>query len=152
MLRSFVIATLLLAIEPGQAEQPADALKTCLVDNTTGRDRKDLAKWIFFAMAAHPELKPHAGPSAVTGADESARVMAALVMRLLTETCVKETRAVVSNSQGNQALSESFRVAFERLGQIAMVELMTDKDVQSSMGQFERYVDTKRFSDAIAGK
>ena len=39
------------------ASTPIEATKTCLSDNTSGKDRKLLAKWIFLAMAAHPEFK-----------------------------------------------------------------------------------------------
>ena len=34
--------------------------------NTSGKDRKDLARWIFLAMAAHPEMKQHASANAST--------------------------------------------------------------------------------------
>src|SRR5579862_555193 len=91
-----------------------DALKTCVMDNTSGRDRKDLAKWVFFAMAAHPEIKQYADANARAGADESSQKMAALVTRLLTESCVNEVRAAMNTGQGSQTL----RLAFETLGQL----------------------------------
>jgi hypothetical protein len=159
MLRPLLIAAVLLSLPTGlaslpadQAAQPADALKTCLTDNTSGRDRKDLAKWIFLAMAAHPELKQYAGPSTVEATDESSRMMASLIMRLLTQSCLAETQAVVRSSQGSETLSQSFRIAFESLGKLAMQELMNDKDVQGSMAQFEHHFDQKRFVEALAGK
>src|SRR6185436_2688332 len=36
----------------GEAQELVGALKTCVADNTSGKDRKELAKWVFFAMAA----------------------------------------------------------------------------------------------------
>src|SRR5579863_8064334 len=68
-----------------QAQESVDALRTCVTDNTSGKDRKDLAKWVFFAMAAHPEIKPYAQANVSAAADESSQKMAALVTRLLTD-------------------------------------------------------------------
>src|SRR5579862_8332624 len=121
------------SVKPGgDAQEPVDALRTCVADNTSGKDRKDLAKWIFFAMAAHPEIKPYAGTNVSAAADESSQKMAALVTRLLTDSCLSEVRAVVKTGQGTQAV----KVASEGLGQLAMQELSADKAVQGAMGQF----------------
>ncbi len=93
MLRSFIVAVVMGVSVSAQSPPPADALKACLVTNTSGQDRKDLAKWIFLAMAAHPEMKPHTNANAVAAADESSRTMAALFTRLLIESCPTEARA-----------------------------------------------------------
>ena len=146
MLRTSIVAAVLIIGLPVQAQQPGNALSTCLADSTSGKDRKDLAKWIFLAMAAHPEMKPHANVSAET-MDESSRTMAALVTRLLADSCVSETRAVMSTG-GPQSLP----LAFQSLGQLAMQELMTDKAVQDSMSLFQRYLDQQRLNEALSGK
>lgn len=123
----------------------SDALATCIADNTSGRDRKDLATWMFLAMAAHPEIKPYLISKASEAADESARKMAALVTRLLTDSCVKEVKALTKEGPA------AFRAAFERLGALAMQELMADKSVTESFGLIERYLDQKRF-EGVFGK
>jgi hypothetical protein len=147
MLRMLVVAvTLAVAVPAGAA--PVDALKTCLADHTSGKDRKDLARWIFLAMAAHPEMKPHAGAGAPAAADEASRTMGALVTRLLTASCLNETKAVMKSGDG----AASMQVAFQGLGQLAMQELMADKVVQDSMGLFEKYLDEKRLQEAFAPK
>jgi hypothetical protein len=128
-----------------QAQSPVRALTTCLGDATSGKDRKDLAKWIFLAMAAHPEMRPHATASLATVSDESSRTMAALVTRLLADSCAKETAAVLKTSQGSQAME----LAFQGLGQLAMQELMTDTSVQGAMAVFERYIDRARLAQAL---
>src|SRR5262245_31770175 len=110
---SLVAAVLLAVAVPVQAQQSADALRACLADSTSGKDRKDLAKWIFLAMAAHPEMKQHANASAAAAADESSRTIATLVTRLLTDSCVNQTRAVMKSGQGAQ----SMQLAFQGLGQ-----------------------------------
>ena len=150
MLRWLIVAVMvgMFAVPvSAQEDQSANALKQCVADNTSGKDRKELAKWIFLAMAAHPDIKQYAnaGPAAV---DDSSRTIANLVTRLLTESCVNETRAVVQGGVG----SRSFQLAFEGLGQLAMRELMADQSVQASMSVFQRYIDQKRFNDAFAPK
>ena len=135
----------ILAISVAAAGRPqSDALGTCLADNTSGRDRKDLASWIFLAMAAHPEIKPYLSGNASTAADESAHKMAALVTRLLTDSCVKEVKTLTKGG-GSRAIQH----AFERLGALAMQELMADKSVSESLGLFERYLDQKRLEEVL---
>src|SRR5262245_1310891 len=101
MFRSFIVAIVVVVVvavsvpvsHAAQAEQSLNALKTCLADSTSGKDRKDLAKWIFLAMAAHPEMKQHANAGTATAADESSKTIAALVTRLLTDSCANEIKA-----------------------------------------------------------
>ena len=82
MTRSLVVVAVLFAVSAPAQAQPVEALRTCLMDSTSGKDRKDLVKWIFFAMAAHPELKQYAAAGTVTAADEGSRRMGALVSRV----------------------------------------------------------------------
>ena len=150
MLRAFTVAFMVAAASvtlSAQSDSAETALKTCLADNTSGKDRKDLARWIFLALAAHPELKQDAGSNLAAAGDESSRTMAALVTRLFTESCVNETRAVLQSGQ-----TQSLQFAFEGLGQLAMRELMADKSVQASMNLFQRYIDQKRFTEALTAK
>ncbi|MEQ1853045.1 MAG: hypothetical protein ABMA01_15815, partial [Chthoniobacteraceae bacterium] len=97
--------------------------------------------------AAHPEIKQYASPSSQAATIEVSRTMAALVTRLLTESCAIETRAVMKGG-GSVAMG----LAFENLGRLAMQELTADREVNESMGLFARYVDQKRFSDMGMGK
>jgi hypothetical protein len=112
-----------------------DALKRCLADNTSGKDRKDFAKWIFLAMAAHPELKQYVNSNAATGMERSSRTVAALVTRLLTDACVNETRAAMKIEP------ESLRLALEELGELAVQELIADKSVREAIVLVVRYLD-----------
>jgi hypothetical protein len=130
-----------------EAQEPVDALRTCVTDNTSGKDRKDLAKWVFFAMATHPEIRQYADAKVAAAADESSQTLAALVTRLLTDSCANEFRGVIKTGQGSQAL----RLAFETLGQLAMQELMADKTVRDAMGSFAHYVDQARLNGLLAG-
>ncbi len=148
MLRLLIVAVILSVPTLAQAQEPVDALKKCVADNTSGKDRKDLAKWVFFAMAAHPEIRQYADAKVAAAADESSKTMAALTTRLLTDSCVNEVRAVMKTGQGHQALF----LAFDTLGRLAMQELMADKTVQDVMGSFARYVDQTRLNEVLAGK
>ena len=147
MSRLMIVVAILAMAVAAQGQQPSNVLGTCLADHTSGRDRKDLAKWIFLTLAAHPEIKQYATANASTAADESARTIAALITRLLTDSCLDETKAVIKGEGAT-----SIKVAFEFLGQLAMQELMGDKSVTESFGLFERYLDKKRLDEALAAK
>jgi hypothetical protein len=145
---AMVIVALLcsLAAGPLRAQPPVEALGRCLADNTSGKDRKDLARWLFAAMTAHPEMKPlsAAGPEAI---DAASRTAAAIFTRLLADTCAKEIRAAVQ-SGGPAALQSGFQV----LGQLAMQELMTNPDVGAAMAVLDRHIDKAKVDAALQGR
>lgn len=148
MTRAFVLTMLLSVWLPGHGQPSQDAFQTCLADNTSGKDRKELAKWIFLAMAAHPEIRDQVGPFNAAASQESSRRIASLVVRLLAQDCVRETKAIIKGDQ----VARSFELAFSRLGELAMQELMADKSVQSAVAEFEKYLDKKRLEEALIGK
>lgn len=143
MKRVFAGMILVLASLGAGAAQEVDALGKCLGDSTTGRERKDLAKWMFLAMASHPEIKPLA-QATPKYFDQASQATAAVFTRLIAESCVNEVRAAISVG-GPVAVQLGFQV----LGQLAMQELMTNQDVQRSIGAFERFIDQKRVSAAL---
>ena len=125
-----------------RADEPG-TLGQCLADNTTGKDRKNLVEWIYVAISAHPLLKPL---SKVEDADvdRTTRAAADLMTRLLTESCVNEVRAQIK--AGN---SQAVKEAFGYLGQVAMQGLMTDSQVQATMGRLEHYLDAKKLQSVM---
>lgn len=145
MAKLIVVTLALLFALPTIAQTQGDDLGKCLANSTTGRDRKDLARWMFVAMAAHPEIRDLANPSRDVS-EEISRAMGVLVTRLLTEDCPKEVQAVTSG-EGSQAL----RRAFETLGRVAVVEIMSNEDVTASISGFERYLDRRKIN-AILGR
>jgi hypothetical protein len=140
-----LIFALLFAL-PAVAQSQGDLLGTCLADNTTGRDRKDLARWIFVAMAAHPDIRDLANASQ-EAADKTSRTMGALVTRLLTESYPKEVQAAARGED-----SKAMRRAFEILGQLAMLELTSNADVAASVCGFERSMDRAKITAVLEGK
>ena len=131
---------------PAAAGPSSDALSACLADNTNGKERKELAKWIFAGMAAHPEMQ---GLSTVTAAtrDESDRFMGALVTRLMTKDCFSQAQAAVQDDG-----TGTFKSAFGYLGRVAMQELMTNHDVETSLSGWEKYFDSKKFEAMMSAK
>ena len=138
------VSLALLSQQVAFAAPEADSLGICLKDNTSGKDRKELARWIFVALSVHPEIR-----SLTTATDETRREanqrMAALVTRLLTENCTDQTRVALAQN-GGQGLVNAFR----SLGEVATMELMTDKDVAASITGYTEFLDKKKFEQLIA--
>ena len=145
MLRLVLILSFLVA-GPAAAQNSTQQLSQCLAETTSGKDRKDLARWVFFAMAAHPEIKDFTSPSAASAEEETHKVMADLFTRLLSESCLKQTQAAFKEG-GASAIG----VAFQTLGQLAMQELMSNPAVNASMSKFEKQLDQSKLSKAFGG-
>lgn len=142
---AILAATLFTAIATPSVAGPAtDALSACLADNTTGKDRKDMARWVFVGMSAHPEIQ---SLSNVTQADRDAldRQMATMFTRLITENCTAQVK-LARNKDGSNALKD----AFEIIGKLAMQELMSNPNVNSGFATFTKYVDQSKFSAVFA--
>ncbi|MCK9538972.1 hypothetical protein [Dokdonella sp.] len=120
------------------AATATEALGTCLADETSGRDRKMLARWVFVAMSTHPTLKDVASVSAAAR-DAADREMATLVTRLLSEDCPAQT-ARAMREDGASALEG----AFGSLGELAMVELMSHPAVAASIATYTKYLDDEK--------
>ncbi len=75
-----VMTTVLMLPSPVHAG--AGDLSTCLIDSLNRKERKQLAQWIYFAIAAHPEMKAFSNVSE----DErlsTDKIIGQLVSRLL---------------------------------------------------------------------
>lgn len=140
---SLILATTLVPA-PAAAQPASESLARCLSDSTTGRDRKDLSRWVFLAMAAHPEMQPYAAMDRATALDQADRAVAALFSRLLADACAAPTRAAMKEG-GTVALE----TAFTTLGQMAMKELMSDPQVNMRMAAFQQHVDQRRVNQAL---
>lgn len=117
---------------------------TCLTDSTSGRDRKDLVKWIFLAMASHPEISALAVAEPATVEDSNARV-GALMTRLVAEDCAEQMRQMLAEHG-----STSMTTAFETLGGVAMDELMAHPDVSKAFADLERHFDQAKIDAALS--
>jgi len=147
MLRLLLLTALSTLSFAAAAQTPTADLSSCLADNTSGKDRKDLAKWVFLAMASHPEIRQYASADAAAGSQDTYKVTAALFTRLLADDCARQTQAAVKDGG-----AVAIQVAFQSLGQLAMQELMSNKDVAANMGAFEKYLDKDKLNKALAPK
>ena len=140
---SALLLALAAAVPQANAGPATDALSTCLADSTTGKDRKELARWVYAGMSAHPEIRnlSKVSPEARDGFDRS---IAEILTRLLTENCNAEA-AHALKAEG----AASFEAAFGSVGRLAMQELMSNAEVKAAFGGYEKYVDQKRFDAAF---
>jgi hypothetical protein len=123
----------------------AQELGNCMVDSLNGKERKELAKWIFFAMAAHPEINSY---SKATEQDitESDEFIGKLITRLLTDDCSTEFIAAVKIDPRN------VEKAFGLVGQVAMQELMTNQNVTKAITNYIKYVDQDKLNSLVVEK
>lgn len=129
----------LTAASGAMATPEVDALGNCIAERTTGKDRKDLAQWLFVAMSAHPEMKAISKVDPAAG-EATSRRTGELLTRLLTDACRDETKAALKAGGTN-----AIQAAFTTLGKLAMQELTADKDVAAAMSALERHLDRKKF-------
>ena len=148
-MKALLIASMLGAVaipHIAYASPASDALGTCLVDSLTGKERKELATWMFFGMAAHPEIKKYANVTSEDRAN-SDKDVANLLSRLLIKDCMQQAKDAV-RADGQVALTS----AFEMVGKVAMRELATNKDVSTALTSYGNYLDKRVFSDVFNAK
>ena len=138
MRRFLLILPLLACVGTSHAGVYSDDMTKCLVASTSQQDKVALVRWIFATAALHPEVASIANISA-SERESLNRSMGALVEKLLTQTCRKQTMDAIKY-EGPVAFQQSFNV----LGQVAMRELMDNKEVSASAGAFAQYMDKKK--------
>lgn len=140
MVRSFLILAFLLFCSASQAGVYADDMGKCLVASTSPQDKAALVRWIFATAALHPDVASIASVSAATR-EEMDRNIAALFERLVTDACRQQTIEAVRY----EGAALAFHVSFGMLGQVAMQELMSDREVSASFDNFTQYLDKAKF-------
>ncbi len=130
---------------PALSGSAASNLGGCMIDALNGKERKQLAKWIFFSMAAHPSIKSYFSATAkdITESDE---IIGKLITRLLTSDCPHELK--IANKSDPLAIKKSF----ELVGQVAMQELMTNKKVMKAITNYAQYVDQGKINSLLNEK
>ncbi len=112
-----------------------DDLSKCLVESTTQDDRVDLVRWMFAAASAHPAVQSFVSVSEEQ-LEEANKTMAALIERLLTESC-KDITTKAMKYEGATTLQASFQV----LGQVAGQELFSSPEVSAALSGMEEHFD-----------
>lgn len=131
-----------LVTTPSYAQSATDEFATCLTDSLSGKERKDLASWIFFAMAAHPGIEQYSNitPEA---REQQDKTIGALITRLVAENCPAEL--VKAQAENPEAL----RMAFEMVGKVAMQELMSNEKVSAAIAAYAKYADMEKIQAVV---
>lgn len=139
MLRLIIVAASLSLGGLAHAGVYSDDMARCLVSSTSSKDKTDLVRWIFANAALHPDVANVSSVSA-EARDKLDRDIAALLERLVTDVCRKQSDEAF-RYEGATAFQDSFGV----LGQVAMQELMSNKDVANGFQTFAKYLDNAKF-------
>ena len=123
----------------------SDALGACMADHTTGKDRKDMARWIFVTMSVHPALQDISKVSK-DDINDVDMLMGAMVTKLLTEDCASQAKKAMDEG------TESFKAAFSVVGQLAMQELMNNPGVKASLSGFTNYINKDKMNAVFTKK
>lgn len=142
-MKKLILSVLVLLGVFSQPAVQATELGTCMVDSLNGKERKNLAKWIFFSMAAHPHIGSY---SNISEEDllENDKYVGQLVTRLLTKDC-PDILAKMSKSDPLVV-----QKSFELVGQVAMQELMTDEKVVQTISNYAKYTDIEKIDELIS--
>lgn len=122
----------------------ANELGTCMIDSLNGKERKDLGKWMFFAMAAHPNIHDYSNISA-KDIDESDQYIGGLVTRLLVEDCKTELSTALKSDP------LAIQKGFEIVGRVAMQELMANDVVVRAITNYSKYADLEKIREISLG-
>ncbi len=140
-----VLAIFLYCLTLAANAQPAiEAFANCMADNSSGKDRKVMARWFLVSMGAHPEIKSITSISA-SAPEETSKAMGELFTRLLTENCPKQTKAAIEVA-GPQALQAGFKM----LGELAMEEITTNKEVSTGLSLIDKYIDREKMKSTLS--
>jgi hypothetical protein len=140
------LALLSLGIATPAAAGPAtDTLSTCLVQHTSPADRQLLVRWIFAAMASHPDVKDMSAvkPEVARKLNEDT---GALFQDLVVERCRAETTAAFA-ADGQAAING----AFEVLGKVATQGLMGDPKVDAFIAEMAANLDPAKLAEVLGG-
>ena len=129
-----------------QAGPYADDMGKCLVRETGQAERTAIMKWLFAAMALHPDVQSMSTID-TAARDTINRDVGTLFQKLLVESCRSESSLAIKY-EGPVALQSAFSV----LGQVAMQELMSNPAVGKGFGELDRFMDQKKIRALIPAK
>jgi hypothetical protein len=128
---------------PAYAGPFTDEMAKCLIENTSKADKSVVIQWVYASMSFHPEVKSLANVSNSDG-EAFNKNMAELMVDLTSVRCKDETVKALQY-EGTNAMEVSFGL----LGEVAMSDLMMDKDVQTYMSGLETYIDEEAYAEAL---
>jgi hypothetical protein len=140
---AIVLSASFLLAPQARAGEAGEALSKCLSDATTPDDRRALVRWIFSAIAAHPDLREFTTIDAARH-DQIESESVAVFERLIVKDCTAQTRLALM-----QEGTEGFQAAFKTLGELAMGGVVEDAQVQASMARLGERIDEQRILQAL---
>lgn len=142
-LRTSLPALLLLAAAPFAQANSIQNAASCLVDKTSGEDRKALVTWVYLAISKHPEINTL---SAISAEREQAinQNVGKTMTRLLADDCGAEMKAMFAE-HGPASIAEPFEV----LGKVAMQDLMANPAVNQVFSNISTYMDQERIQQTL---
>ena len=107
----------------------------CLMQNTTERDKVVLVRWMFSAVAQHSALESEFNISVEKSTNHEIAV-ADYMQYILGSICIEEAKNVL-NYEGEDAFAKSF----EYLGEVAMMSLIDDPNVNRALENWIIHLD-----------
>ena len=107
----------------------------CLMQNTTERDKVVLVRWMFSAVAQHSALESEFNISAEKSTNHEIAI-ADYMQYILGSICLEEAKNVL-NFEGDDAFAKSF----EYLGEVAMMSLIDDPNVNRALENWIIHLD-----------
>ena len=107
----------------------------CLMQNTTERDKVVLVRWMFSAVAQHSALESEFNISPEKSTNHEIAV-ADYMQYILGSICLEEAKNVL-NYEGEDAFVKSF----EYLGEVAMMSLIDDPNVNRALENWIIHLD-----------
>jgi hypothetical protein len=144
-----VLAAGLLAAGASVAGPYSDDLAKCMVRSSTPADRAEFVKFLFSALAQHPDVSSMANISPQQ-MEAVSKASGQLVQRLLLQSCRSEAQQAI-HYEGVQ----SIYFGFQFYGQAMAAELIGNPIVAAKMKDLNNYLDADKFKafaeEAAAG-
>lgn len=128
---------------PAKAGPETDRLSLCLLQSTAPGDQTVIVRWLFAAMASHPDIRDMAtiSPAQI---ETGNRAMGALFERLMTEDCPGELRNAF-RAEGDRSIEHAFNI----LGEKAGTDLMGNPDTAAAILKLMQHVDLAKIGRVL---
>lgn len=128
---------------PAKAGPESDQLALCLLQSTAPGDQTVIVRWLFAAMASHPDIRDLASipPAQI---ETGNRAMGALFERLMTEDCPNELRSSF-RAEGERSIEHAFTI----LGEKAGTDLMGNPDTAAATLKLMQHVDIAKIGKVL---
>jgi hypothetical protein len=135
LVRNVLVSLSLLVGAHAVAGPYGDDMAKCLVKAASPEDQTVFIRWLFAAIALHPDV---ASMATITPQqrEEFSKRAGALFQRLLTESCRAETQQAIHNEG-----SATIQYAFQVFGQAAAGHLFANPTVAAGMKDLAKYID-----------